>query len=120
MSELQLIMDLGNIAAGFLFWVSLLFPLATSIVWPWWQSWWGRNIASLEFALAIALFPSVAYREFGVYAHTLEFSWMVIGALFAAGVIVAWRGILVFKTQWQYRGSIPGDERDDIDKNRGV
>lgn len=103
MNEIQLLSDLGNLAVAFLFWASFLFPVATAIVWPWWKSWWGRNIASLEIAISLALLPSVLHREFGLPTDSYQYGWLVVAALFAAGIIVAWRGFMVFRVQWKHR-----------------
>lgn len=99
MTQLQLLTDLANIGAGLLFWVCFAFPFVIAMVWPWWQSWWGRNIVSLEIALAMALLPSVLHRELELSASTYLFGWIIVGALFAAAAIVIWRGVMIFRVQ---------------------
>ena len=64
---------------------------------------WGRNIVSLEMALALALLPGVLHREVGLPVNTFLYGWIVVAAIFAAGIIVVWRGFIVFKTQWRHR-----------------
>ena len=99
MTQLQLITHLAVTGVGILFWVCAVFPILIAIVWPWWQSWWGRNITLLETSLALALLPSVLKNEFGVTPNTYFFGWMVVAALFGAATIVVWRCVMIFVTQ---------------------
>lgn len=99
MTQLQLLDDLAVIGVGILFWVCAVFPILIAIVWPWWQSWWGRNIASLEISLAVAFLPSILKLEFGVVPNTFLFGWLVVAAVFSAATIVIWRGVMIFLAQ---------------------
>ena len=99
----HLIADLADAGAALLFWVCALFPVIMATFWPWWQSWWGRNIVSLETALSVALLPSVLHREFGINTDTYFYGWAVVAALFAAAVIVIWRSVMIIRTQWSER-----------------
>ena len=101
--EWLLLTDLANAGAALLFWVCALFPFVMGIVWPWWQTWWGRNIVSLEVALAVVLFPSILHREFGLNTDTYFFGWIAVAALFAASAIVIWRSIMIYRVQRKAR-----------------
>lgn len=101
----HLIADLIDAAVALLFWVCAVFPVIVGIVWPWWQSWWGRNIVSLEVALAVALLPSVLHKEFGLNTDTYVYGWLVVASLFAAAIIVVWRSVMIFIIQHRNRGS---------------
>lgn len=121
MTQLQLIMNLLEWSGGFLFWTSATFPFIVSFIWPWWKSWWGRNIVSLEVVITAALLPSVLYREFGVNPDTYIFGWLTVAALFAGGVIVAWRIVLIFRSQLEeYRRDEFRSRLEEYRKDRDV
>lgn len=119
MTQLQLITDLLIWGGGFLFWVSGAFPVVVSVIWPWWQSWWGRNIVSLDVAIALALLPSTLYHQFGVMPSTYLFGWITVGALFGAGIVVAWRTVLIFRTQLaEYRDAQLEEYRNQMEEHK--
>lgn len=99
MAQTQLLADIGKWAAIVTFYVTALFPLI-GVVWPWWQSWWGRNIVLLEIALALTLLKFWVTRTFGTdVAHSLWFTWVSTVALCTVPVIVTWRGGMIVAQQ---------------------
>lgn len=107
-AQWHLVMDLADFASALLFWACAIFPFVMAVIWPWWKSWWGRNIVSLEMAIASALLPSVLYREFGINTNTIFFGWVIVASLFAAAAVVVWRGVLIFQAQWHERDKKEG------------
>lgn len=107
MAETQALLIAVQVVAGVLFWSSLAFPIITAIIWPWWKSWWGRNIVSLDLAIALTFFASVMHIEFGLTSTFTAFEWMDVVGLGAAAIIIIWRGIMVFLVQWRARGGNP-------------
>jgi hypothetical protein len=87
-----------EIASVFTFWVSFAFPLAVSLIWPWWRSDWGRNIVALEACIWLSLAPAPLHVMFGVqYGPFL--AWFQVAAVFGAGLIVIWRAVMIWRIQ---------------------
>lgn len=97
MTQEQLLVDAGGVLANVTFFTSLLFPAVTAFFWRWWASWWGRNIISLELGIAVTLLPAVLYRDFGV--DSLVLRWVQVTALATVPLIVAWRAVMIWRTQ---------------------
>lgn len=85
-------------ASVFTFWVAFAFPLAVSLFWPWWRSTWGVNIITLEGCIWLSLLPAPLHAIFGV-PYTTFLLWFQVAAVAAAGLVVIWRGILIYLTQ---------------------
>lgn len=100
MNQIQLQTDTGHWVANVAFWVTLAFPVATRFYWPWWQSWWGKNIVSLELTVALALLGSILRIDFGLsVAKDIWFGWLTVASVALIPVIVVHRAILIWKTQ---------------------
>ena len=102
MTEAHLLLMVEEIALQAAFWASAVFPLVTSLFWPWWQSEWGRNIIALEAAIALTLLPDILIIEFGMVpgstpGHVLL--WTATVSLCLVTVIIVWRGALIFRAQ---------------------
>lgn len=96
------LVDAYLIAIQVTFWVSVLFPFVTALFWPWWKSWWGRNIIALEAAIAFTLIGEVLELEFGlVPKHTPGhlLLWTSAVSLWSVPVVLVWRGGLIFLEQ---------------------
>lgn len=103
MTEVQLLKAVEVVALQAAFWASAIFPMAMSLFWPWWQSWWGRNIIALEVAIALVLLPDIMVLEFGMMpgstpGHVLL--WVATISLCLVTVIIVWRGVLIWRAQW--------------------
>lgn len=86
--------------ANFAFWASVSVLAGTSLIWPWWKSFWGINIVSLESALALALLPFVMSYDFGVrIGNSPPFAWTEAASLWLMGAVIVWRGFLVIQQQ---------------------
>lgn len=100
MTQARLILDLAEYAIWFAFLASALFPLFTSYFWPWWKTTWGWNIVTLDLGVALALLPSWLRLAFGLRtAASYPFAWIAVASVFAVGVIVTWRTVLIWRTQ---------------------
>lgn len=97
MSQVQFLNDLASWLANAVFWISAVFPLATAAFWPWWQSWWGRNIVGLEICIAAALLPSVLYRDFGT--NDIALRWAQDVSLALVAVVIIWRAVMIWAGQ---------------------
>jgi hypothetical protein len=96
----QALADLIEYGANVAFWSSVFFFLLTSLIWPWWRSFWGVNIIGLEIALAVALLPFVMSYDFGVrIGASPAFAWSEGTSLWLMGVFIVWRGFLVVGQQ---------------------
>lgn len=85
---------------NFAFWTMIAFFVVTSMVWPWWKSFWGVNIVFLELVIGLALLPAVLSLDFGFSRLTSTAgAWIQIAAVFLAGCIVLWRGALIIHDQ---------------------
>ncbi len=76
---------------------SLLFVPVTSVYWPWWQSWWGRNIVILELCIAGTLFSSWLFLDFGISSDALQ--WVAAFFLTIIVGIVIWRAVMIWFEQ---------------------
>lgn len=97
MTQGQFLQGLGHALVNFVFVTSLLFPVVTGSYWPWWRSWWGRNIVGLEICIAATLMEAVLYIDFGI--DNIALRWTQIMALSMVGVFVAWRAVMIWRTQ---------------------
>jgi hypothetical protein len=106
----QALADFINYGANVAFWASVSFFFLTSLVWPWWRSFWGVNIIALEGALGLALLPFIMSYDFGVHiVSSLVFAWVEGVSLWLIGVIIVWRGFLVVSQQLRGAGvNLPG------------
>jgi hypothetical protein len=96
----NLSVDLVNWGLNIAFWSSFTFLTLISIVWPWWKSAWGVNIILLEFAISLALLPSIASHDFGFHTATSSGAlWLDVAALWLVGIIVIWRGGMIIIEQ---------------------
>lgn len=117
MTQAQLIHDLDEYVIWFSFLLSVLFaPLAT-MMWPWWKHPWGINIISLEVAIAFALLPAWLSIAFGLRrADVYVFAWVQLASLVLVGLVIAWRLVLIWRTQRRDTPSAepapPPQERD--------
>jgi hypothetical protein len=97
MTQAQLLTDVGQWLLNLTFAVSVLFPVLASLFWPWWDSWWGVNIITLEACIAATLLPSVLYADFGVDNYVLR--WVQVTSLGLVAAVIVWRGVLIWRTQ---------------------
>jgi hypothetical protein len=94
-SHVLMVVDHVLINAAFI--TSLLFVPVTSAYWPWWQSWWGRNIVILELCIAGTLLGSVLFLDFGI--SSVAFQWIAAFFLTAIILIVIWRAVMIWAEQ---------------------
>ena len=99
MTQAHLIRDLDEYVIWFSFLISVLFPAATSAVWPWWKHAWGVNIIVLEGAIALALLPPWLRIVFGLRSFTYLFAWVQLASVTLVGLIIVWRLVLIWRTQ---------------------
>ena len=59
----------------------------------------GRSMVSLAGALALALLPSVLHYAVGVNLFRPWFLWYYRASLFAIGLIMLWRLVVVYRVQ---------------------
>lgn len=91
---------IGDWVINFTFWTMIAFFAIATAVWPWWKSFWGWNIVTLELAIGLALLPGILAIDFGINRFmSLGAAWIQIFAVFLAGCIVLWRGALVLNDQ---------------------
>lgn len=103
-------LTLVNIA----FFVCVLYPFVTKIYWDWTESWWGRNITGKVICLAIALFPSWLYFDFGFYGL-----WLMWLSAFGMACIIAFivqRAFLI----WNVQRNIEPDENGEKEKEKEI
>lgn len=82
------------------FWSAAGFVVLIGCVWPWWRSFWGMNIVTLEVAIMLALLGSIISVDFNSnVSDNLWFAWLTVSALWLVGVIIVWRGLLVVTEQ---------------------
>jgi hypothetical protein len=81
------------------FWVSFAFPFIAALIWPWWKSWWGRNIVALEICIAVTLLPSIAFQYFNLKADVNTLQWIQVVALATVPVVVLWRVAMIWYDQ---------------------
>lgn len=89
------IIDHVLINAAFI--TSVLFVPVTSAYWPWWQSWWGRNIVILELCIAGTLLGSWLFLDFGI--SSVAFQWIAAFFLTAIVGIIVWRAVMIWFEQ---------------------
>lgn len=93
-----------EMSVTFSFWTMIGVGLVTTMVWPWWRSFWGVNLISLDGSISLALFPAMLSIDFGINRFDNAWgAWIEIVSITLAGLIVLWRGLLVMITQM--RGS---------------
>lgn len=106
----RLIADLAIGAVEFSFWSAVLFMVGYTILAPWWKSQIGWARISLDFALALALSPTILHYAFGVkVANSTGFAFYTIGAIFLVGCVSLWNFALVVRAQ--LKGHIKGHWR---------
>ena len=93
------LLNVTNVLVSVTFWVSFAFPAVTALFWPWWKSWWGRNIVALELCIAVTLLPSVALRYFGLQHEALQLLWVQTIALGFVPCVVLWRVVMIWYGQ---------------------
>lgn len=97
MTQGHLLADIGAVLVNVAFAVSAAFPVVTGAYWPWWASWWGRNIVGLEICIAATLLPATLYRDFGIDSFWLR--WISLVSLAAVIAVVVWRAVMIWVTQ---------------------
>lgn len=102
MSAVVLLRDVDVIAVQAGFWASVAFPTVTATFWPWWKSWWGRNLVALDLAIALSLLSAVLQVEFDMEpgstpGHVLL--WISSVSLCLVPVVIVWRGVLTWVSQ---------------------
>lgn len=112
MTQLQLQLDLSHWIINVAFWTCMAFPVATRTYWPWWDSWWGRNIVLLEMAIGLAILPSILRIDLGLSVATSPlFGWIALTSFTLIPLIIIHRMWLIWKVQ---RRAI--DVEDDEDR----
>jgi hypothetical protein len=82
------------------FWSATVFMLFIGLAWPFWKSFWGINIIIFDFAIALALIPSILAHDFGLHVLSSTAAlWVEVAALWLVGIIVIWRGGLIVTEQ---------------------
>jgi hypothetical protein len=96
----QYLLDLAEWGMNVAFWASIVFITFIGWLWPWWRSFWGINIVTLEIAIALALLGSILETDFGLgKSQLMLLEWISITALWMVGGIILWRGFLVISAQ---------------------
>ena len=96
----QLLIELAKWGVNIAFWPAFVFIPFVSLVWPWWRSFWGINIVTLEFAIMLALISAILSTDFGLHiVNNAVLAWTEVVALWLVGILVMWRGYLVFIAQ---------------------
>lgn len=98
MTQLHVLRDWADIAAGVAFWVCLLWPLAVRTYWPWNKHEWGWNIVIKIELISLALLASVLHTEFGVQ-FGLALLWTEVLAVTAIPLVVIWRAWIIWRAQ---------------------
>jgi hypothetical protein len=100
MNHAQLQHDLSEWVIQCAWFSSLTFIVLYSSLAPWWKYRVGRAIISLDFALGIALTPTVIGLDFGasVVANPI-WSWITIAAFGLIPVITMWRCFTIWRLQ---------------------
>src|SRR5215472_16862785 len=94
-----ILVDLADWGGSVAFWAPVALIMITSVIWPWWKSFWGLNIVLLEVAISLALLPSILFIDFNVHLNTTFGAWLVVLSLWSVGAIIVWRGALVIIEQ---------------------
>lgn len=82
------------------FWLSILFPLYIMPFWRWWDSWWGRNLISFDFSIALTLFPSWLNVTFHVnIVHHATWGWVSVVGLYLVSLNIIWRTAIIVHAQ---------------------
>jgi hypothetical protein len=106
------LLDVSHIEIQAAFWVFLAFTPVVSVFWPWWKSSLGKNIVSMEFVLAMILFPSAfLHLELGMDVMGLGYQWTELAVFALAPLNVIWRFLVVLKMQRD--GVRHGHEQED-------
>ena len=88
----------------FAFLAAVLFMTVYTAMARWWRSEIGWARISLDFGLAMALFPSVLHFLLGVrIANSYGFAWFTIGAIAFVGCVSLWNLALVVRSQLKGR-----------------
>ena len=89
-----------KIAVEAIFYTSVGFVVAVSLVWPWWKSQLGWTIVAKTLALIIAVFPAMLTYWFGRQLPAWA-DWLSILALWAIPPILVWRAVVIWQMQRQ-------------------
>lgn len=100
--------EVGLWLISLVFWLSVAFPVLVSAFWPWWESWWGRNLVALEACIALDLLPEILIIYFHMGVDIVFFEWFQDGALALTCLVIIWRFIMTWQTQ--RAGRITKDE----------
>ena len=98
MTQLHVLRDCAQAAAGVAFWTCLLWPAVTATFWPWWRDQWGWNMVIKTEMIALALLAGVAHMEFGLPLG-YPLLWTEVVAVTAIPVVLAWRTWIIWRTQ---------------------
>jgi hypothetical protein len=101
MTPPQYLLDIAEWSVNCAFWSSITFTVLITPVWPWWKSFWGVNIISLEIAISLALLGSVLETDFGLSINPVLLLWITASAVWLVAGIITWRGFLVLSAQLQ-------------------
>lgn len=93
----HILLSVDHVLINIAFVASVVFTPMTSAYWPWWKSWWGRNIVMLETCIAGDLLASWLFIDFGIASFILQWVTAVFLALTVS--IIVWRAIMIWVEQ---------------------
>jgi len=103
----QPLIDAVEWAVNLAFWSAIAFPFLIIWVWPWWRDWMGQTMVAMDYCLAAATFSLVLRYDFGVTFTSL--AWVDVIALATIPAVLAWRSVMIFRTQRKRRTRASND-----------
>jgi hypothetical protein len=113
MSHAELMRDLSEWVIQCAWLSSLTFIVLYTYLAPWWKYRVGRAIIALDFALLLALTPTVIGLDFGASVIASPFwTWLTLGAFALITPITVWRCITIWRLQ--RRGTLTDPAADKV------
>lgn len=94
-----LVADFDEAAILFAAAMTVLFLVVYTLVAPWWRRSTGRGVVAFDAAVFLALLPSALHYLLGVNLVNAFFAWYYGCSLLSAGLITAWRTVVVVRVQ---------------------
>jgi len=95
-----LIDTLGTDSVLFAFWSAIAFMVGYTVLAKWWRSEVGWARVSLDFAIALALSPTMVHVITGMRVEeSVAFAWYQIGAIALVGLVSLWNLAVVARLQ---------------------
>jgi hypothetical protein len=98
----QPLIDATQWVLNITFWSSVAFVLVTTMLWPWWQDWFGQTMIAFDLCISGATLPSLLSVDWGV--HGTFRAWVTIIFLGLAPLVIGWRTFMIFRTQRRRTG----------------